>query len=620
MSTLLARITLVVILLFAFTAYSQSYVPGELIVKMRGSASSDVTRNFAARMRSQRGMSVRNHWAGLRMYHMALPSGQSVENAVAQMRSEPDVEYAEPNYILNKASLSGVQRRFTAEQVQQQFNNSAQGTSQVYVTGNNIGLSQIYQQKSSGYTGNLNSRPIIAVIDTGLDVNHYVFQNTHAVWTNPGEIANNGIDDDGNGYIDDVHGWNFVANSGTMLDDDGHGTHVSGIILSVDQDIFSGSLVTSKIQIMPLKFLDSTGSGSTANAIKAIYYAVQNGASVLNNSWGGSSYSTALNEAIAYSYNAGATFVAAAGNGNNGVGYDTDSSPMYPASYDVPNIVSVAAITDSDGLASFSNYGTGSVHLGSPGVYILSTLPGNTFGEMSGTSMATPFVAGTAIQMKVYSPDMLGHQVRSLLLNQTTQVSGLTNKVASQGKLNTVNAINAASLAAVDSSQPVYTMTYQPDRTLASNLAGGGCGMVSKMDGGGPSDGGWGTMAVTFVLVMAPLAYLAYRHINTPYNRRRFERFRIQSDVRINVGDKELVGSISSISLGGAQIDTTALLQDGGLITLSIASPNGKDSVEVQGRVVWSEANKSYGVAFSDASQGVLSSITNWTKALQRAS
>jgi hypothetical protein len=553
------------------------------------------------------------------MYHMALPSGQSVENAIAQMRSEPEVEYAEPNYILNKASFSGVQRRFTAEQVQQQFNNSAQGTSQVYVTGNNIGLSQIYQQKSSGYTGNLNSRPIIAVIDTGLDVNHYVFQNTHAVWTNPGEIASNGIDDDGNGYIDDVHGWNFVANSGTMLDDDGHGTHVSGIILSVDQDIFSGSLVTSKIQIMPLKFLDSTGSGSTANAIKAIYYAVQNGASVLNNSWGGSSYSTALNEAIAYSYNAGATFVAAAGNGNNGVGYDTDSSPMYPASYDVPNIVSVAAITDSDGLASFSNYGTGSVHLGSPGVYILSTLPGNTFGEMSGTSMATPFVAGTAIQMKVYSPDMLGHQVRSLLLNQTTQVSGLTNKVASQGKLNTVNAINAASLAAVDSSQPVYTMTYQPDRTLASNLAGGGCGMVSKMDGGGPSDGGWGTMAVTFVLVMAPLAYLAYRHINTPYNRRRFERFRIQSDVRINVGDKELVGSISSISLGGAQIDTTALLQDGGLITLSIASPNGKDSVEVQGRVVWSEANKSYGVAFSDASQGVLSSITNWTKALQRA-
>jgi hypothetical protein len=568
-------------------------------------------------MRANHGLSVKNHFAALRMYHMTLPAGKSVESAIAELKQEGDVDYAEPNYILNKASVSGVERRFTAQQIQQQ--NSAQSSGQVMVTGNNIGLSQVYTQRTS-YSGSLSARPIIAVIDTGVDTTHYIFQGTSAIWTNPGEIANNGIDDDGNGYVDDVNGWNFITNSGDMYDDDGHGTHVSGIILSVDQNYFSDPLVTSKIQIMPLKFLDSTGSGSTANAIKAIYYAVQNGATVINNSWGGSSYSTALNEAIAYTYTAGVTFVAAAGNGNNGVGYDTDSSPMYPASYDVPNILSVAAITDTDGLASFSNYGPATVHLGSPGVFILSTLPGNSFGEMSGTSMATPFVAGTAIQMKVYSPSMLGYQVKSLLMGTTQQVFGLVNKVASQGKLSTADAINAASTTAVDTTQPAYTMTYQPDRSLASSLAGGGCGLVHKMDQDGGPGQGLGAIAVMAVLALAPLAYLMYRRQQLPVNRRRYERFRINSDVRIHVGDKELVGSVSSISLGGAQVDTSALLKDGGLVTLSIASPDGKESVEVQGRVVWSEANKSYGVAFADASQGVLSSISNWTKALQRAS
>jgi hypothetical protein len=292
---------------------------------------------------------------------------------------------------------------------------------------------------------------------------------------------------------------------------------------------------------------------------------------------------------------------------------------MYPANYDVPNIVSVAAITDTDGLASFSNFGTNSVHLGSPGVYILSTLPGNQFGEMSGTSMATPFVAGTAIQMKVYSPNMLGYQVKSIVMGQTTHVNGLVNKVASQGKLNTVNAINTASTAQVATSQPSYTVTYQ-DRNLASSLAGGGCGTVHKMNGSGPSEPGIGDFAIAGLLLLAPVAFLAYRRMMNPVNRRRFERFKVQSEVRINVGDRELVGSVSSLSLGGAKIDTSALLQDGGLVTLTIASPDGNERVEVEGRVVWSEANKSYGVAFEHAPESVLSRISNWTKALQRAS
>lgn len=597
---------------FAVSAFGQaSFVDGELIVKYRNHGGVSTSRSaigFARRAVSNN-MTIKAHFEELSMYHVALPDGKDVNQAIRDLKNDPDVEYAEPNYIIKKASVSGVEQEYSAEELQMA------SSSQVMSTGADIGLNQMYQ-RSSGQVSSLSARPIVAVIDTGLDLTHSVITGTNAVWTNPGEIANNQIDDDGNGFVDDVHGWNFVAGSGTMYDDDGHGTHVTGIVLSVDQNIFAPSLHTSKVQIMPLKFLDSTGSGSTSNAIRAIYYAVQNGAVVLNNSWGGSDYSSALNEAIAYSYNAGAVFVAAAGN----AGLNNDSSPMYPANYNVPNIISVAAITDSDSLASFSDFGGNSVHIGSPGVWILSTLPGNRYGSMSGTSMATPFVSGTAAQMKVSSPNMLGYQVRTLIMGQATDVTSLHQKVISNGKLNSVNSVNTASTASVDRSQPAYQMSYQADRTLASNLSGGGCGLVANMDDqDGPPTTGLRGIIVTLALIVAPLAFLVYRGTRSPANRRRYERFRINSEVRIAVGDKELVGSVSSISLGGVQVNTNALLKDGGLVTLSIASPDGTERVEVAGRVVWSEANKAYGVAFAEAPQSILSRIGQWTQALQKA-
>jgi hypothetical protein len=605
----------IVLIVGSLGAFAQSYVPGEVIVKYRTTHGASSASSFARRAVG-RHMQIKTHFEKLNMYHLGLSSGQSVESAISDLKQDPDVAYVEPNFILKKQSDSGVQQTFSAEEL-----HAAAQSNQVLSTGADIGLAQVYQrtQSQGGYVGALSARPIIAVIDTGLDTTHPVFVNSNAVWTNPGEIPANGIDDDGNGFIDDVNGYNFVSNSGTMLDDDGHGTHVSGIILSVDQNIFAAQLQTSKIAIMPLKFLDGTGSGSTSNAIRAIYYAIQNGAVVLNNSWGGSDYSSALNEAIAYSYNAGAVFVAAAGNGNNGVGYSDDVTPEYPANYDVPNVISTAAIDDSNDLASFSNFGQNTVALGSPGVYILSTLPGDRYGSMSGTSMATPFVAGTAIQMKVNSPNMLGYQVKNLIMGQTTQVSSLVQRVATNGMLNTASAISTSASASVDTSQPAYVMSYQPDRSLASSLAGGGCGMVTKMDGEAGPPNGIGGMLITFGLVMAPLAYLIFRRMKNPVNRRKHERFRISSEVRINVGDKELVGSVSSISLGGVQVDTNALMQDGGLVTLTIASPDGSQRLEVEGRVVWAEENKSYGVAFDQAPQSVLSQISDWTKGLQKA-
>ena len=218
---------------------------------------------------------------------------------------------------------------------------------------------------------------LVGVIDTGVDYNHPDLAAN--IWTNPGEIAGNGIDDDGNGYIDDVHGYDFVNNDGDPMDDNGHGTHFSGTIGGVGNNGIGVAGVNWNVKIMALKFLDSGGSGSTANAVAGVQYATMMGVDVTSNSWGGGGFSQALYDAIDAAGAANIAFVAAAGNN----GANNDTSPAYPAAYDLPNIISVAATDDNDELASFSNYGAASVDLGAPGVDILSTLPGNQYGLLS---------------------------------------------------------------------------------------------------------------------------------------------------------------------------------------------------------------------------------------------
>lgn len=599
------------IVLFATSTWAQEYVPGEVIVKLKGKSGSINSYAFLGKVSSEKEMVLKNSWGKMNMYHFGVRKGQSVVEAVNELRSDPDVEFAEPNYILSKSAETGMQQIFSAEEIQAE---AAQSQATYMATGANIGVASVW---TAAANSPVNTRPIVAVIDTGLDTHHYVITGTNSLWTNQDEVAGNGIDDDNNGYVDDVHGWNYVADNGAMIDDDGHGTHVTGIILSVDQNIYSTPLHTSRVQIMPLKFLDGTGTGTTSNAIRAIYYAVQNGATVLNNSWGGSGYSRALHDAVAYTYQWGAVFVAAAGN----AGHNNDSIPMYPASLDVPNVISVAATTDQDNLASFSNYGLMSVELGSPGVYILSLVPGNAFGTSSGTSMAAPFVAGTAAQMKAESPTMLGYQIRSIIMNSIASYSQLSGKVSTSGRVNSATAVNFSKTASVDSTQPSYSINYLTEDRAPAAMAGG-CGTVRALqamkDGGGPRIPPFGTAVIVTALLMLPLiAQMILRKIS-PRNLRKHERFKINSDVRISVGDKELVGSLSSISMGGVQVNTAALLKDGGLITMTIASPDGVEKVEVAGRVVWSEANKSYGVAFDQAPQSVLSRIADWTRNLQK--
>jgi subtilisin family serine protease len=279
---------------------------------------------------------------------------------------------------------------------------------------------------------------VVGVIDSGVDYNHPELAG--AIWRNPKELAGDGVDNDGNGYVDDIYGWNFVSNNNNPMDDNGHGTHVAGTIAAAG-DNGVGVAGVANAKILPLKFLSATGSGSTSAAIAAINYATklrQSGVNLVitNNSWGGGGYSTALYDAIKAHGNAGIMFVAAAGNGGSDqIGDDNDRSPQYPASYDLANIVSVAATDHHDVLASFSNFGAASVDLAAPGVSILSTVPGG-YGYSSGTSMAAPHVAGAAALAWSYSPGASVAQVRSALFNSVDKISGLNGKMVTGGRVN----------------------------------------------------------------------------------------------------------------------------------------------------------------------------------------
>lgn len=284
---------------------------------------------------------------------------------------------------------------------------------------------------------------IVAVIDTGVDFSHPDLQGK--MWVNPGETAD-GKDNDGNGYIDDINGWNFVNNSPDVfvgIEEDGHATHVSGTIAAADNTI--GVIgIAPNAKIMSLKFLGADG-GTTADAIEAIYYAIANGADLSNNSWGGGSYDEALRTAI----NAFAKpFIVAAGNSKRNI----DRVASYPASYDCANIISVAAVDNKGALASFSNYGLTRVDVGAPGVDIASTYPGDDYYYMSGTSMAAPHVTGvTALVMGVDS-GLNTAEVKDIIMKSAlaNPLLSLAGKTVTGGMVNAMKAMELAGGTIVD--------------------------------------------------------------------------------------------------------------------------------------------------------------------------
>jgi len=343
---------------------------------------------------------------------------------VNTLLNDPDVEYIEPDQKL---------RIFTA--VTDTYYNLQWGH-------NNDGSQFGYQDVDVDWqeyhdTGVQSDSVIVGVIDSGVDYTH---QDLAAnMWHNPGEIPNNGIDDDANGYIDDIYGYDFYANDNNPMDENGHGTHVSGIIAAAENGIGVVGVNPTGAKIMALRFLGPDGSGYTSGAVLALQYAINNGAQVTNNSWGGGGYSQALRDMIAQAMAANQIFVAAAGNDNVNI----DVSPTYPASYNLDNIIVVGSSDATDAKSSFSNYGTGTVDILAPGTDIASLFPGNEYVFASGTSMASPYVTGAVSLLLGKNSTTPYEFIKEAIVTSGDQTAAGISYTASGKRLNAYNAVDA---------------------------------------------------------------------------------------------------------------------------------------------------------------------------------
>jgi len=354
-------------------------------------------------------------------------SGMSAKEAIERLKSHQAIEYVEPDYRVSIASIPNDPRFEDLWGL----NNEGQ-------TGGTVDADIDAPEAWSISTG---SRDIVVgVIDTGVDYSHPDLAAN--AWVNSGEIAGDGIDNDGNGYIDDVHGINAITDAGDPMDDEGHGTHVSGTIGASGNNGVGIVGVNHDVSIAGCKFLAADGTGSTSGAIKCIDYMVglkNSGVNlrVLNNSWGGGGYSQALADAITASEQADILFVAAAGND----AVDNDVNPHYPSNYENDNVLSIASTDSRDNMSGFSQWGLTSVDMGAPGSAILSTIPGGGYASYSGTSMATPHVAGAAALVLSVNPDLTSLELKELLMSSGDANAALNGKTVAGTRLNVNQAV-----------------------------------------------------------------------------------------------------------------------------------------------------------------------------------
>ena len=276
----------------------------------------------------------------------------------------------------------------------------------------------------------------IAILDTGIDTDHPdLKKNLFKSEDKP----NNNKDDDKNGYVDDTYGFNTIAGKGSGEDDDGHGTHVAGIVAAHGNNSEGIAGVCWSANLIAVKFMNSRGKGSTSNAIEGIEYAVKRGAKIINGSFGSSSKSSALKDAVEYAKDHKALLVVAAGNAGDNI----DKHPTYPASYGDKNILAVAATTSDDDLASFSNFGSEDVDVAAPGDNILSTYLGGGYKVLSGTSMASPVAAGLAGLLRKHASNATPNNLRTAIRKKVDMPPALKNKVAYNGRVNAQKAMAA---------------------------------------------------------------------------------------------------------------------------------------------------------------------------------
>ena len=427
-------------------AQTPPHVPGELLVRFQqgtsplGKASAHATALSTA---------VREFQIVEGLQLVRFPDWMTIEEAIARYLNHLDVLYAEPNYI--------VQRLVTPNDPD--FG-SLWG---LHNTGQSSGTEDADIDAPEAWditTGS--SDVVVAVIDSGIDYNHEDLSAN--MFQNSDDCNSNGLDDDGNGFVDDCHGIDKVNDDSDPMDDNDHGTHVAGTIGAVGNNGVGVVGVNWTVKLMACKFLDAGGSGSTADAISCLEYVKlmkDRGVNIVatNNSWGGGSFSQALFDAVEAHLQRGILFIVAAGNGgidgvgdnNDGTGFDQQS---YPCEFYLPNVICVASTTRTDDLSSFSNFGRRTVHLGAPGSQILSTTPGDTYSTFSGTSMATPHVTGMAALLKAQDSNRDWRTIKNLILAGGDNNSNLSNTIT-QKRLNAHGAMTCSNSVVRSRLQPV---------------------------------------------------------------------------------------------------------------------------------------------------------------------
>lgn len=412
----------------------QPLVNAEVLVRFRPGTSVDSMRKIAASLHDRLEDEI-EAVDGLAVIEDE--DGRTAEEVAAEYRSLVNVvEYAEPNHRIHldadaTAEPSHEHPDDPMFDEQWSLDNHGQNGGKT--------LADISAVRAWARTTG-SSDVVVAVIDSGVDYTHQDLMNN--IWVRPPDLAM--YTDDELGVIDDTHGFNSVNDNGDPMDQNGHGTHCAGIIGAEGGNQLGIAGVNWKVDIMPLKFIDASGSGTTKDAIKAINYVIDRkragvNVRIISASWGSTMYSKALEDVIREAGEEGILFVAASGNSSA----DADRSPHYPASYDLPNVISVAALNRQDKLASFSNYGAKRVHIAAPGAEILSTWLGGEFREASGTSMATPEVAGVAALVLSAESDLSMKELRERLLKSVDKLDSLSGKVSSGGRINAALAVGA---------------------------------------------------------------------------------------------------------------------------------------------------------------------------------
>lgn len=398
-------------------------VPGEYVVKLKAQVSvKDVNiKNLGEAL----GAYVKSTIAAGNVVVVKRPVVETRISALKSLALNELVEVAEPNYIyrINRTPNDPMLGQLWGLK----NTGDADSSGSPGIKGIDIGAEEAWDIQTGS------KDVIIAVIDTGTSYDNQDLKDN--MWTNAAELNGQaGVDDDGNGVVDDIYGASFIDGvaSGNNKDDHGHGSHCSGTIAGRGNDGTGIVGVNWNARIMGVKFLTAGGSGSLEDAILAINYATKMGAKIMSNSWGGGGFAQTLKEAIERSNAAGALFVAAAGNDSS----NNDSTPSYPSTYEVPNIVSVAAINNKGQLASFSNYGRTKVHVGAPGVNVMSSTLDGKYESMSGTSMATPHVSGIAGLLVAQFPNMTNLEIKERIITTARPIVGLRGKVVSGGLAN----------------------------------------------------------------------------------------------------------------------------------------------------------------------------------------